>query len=136
LFHGTLLAAGRPKSRPSGVFVFAFFFCLPCVKEGGFAKGKLGGIVFRRKDKLTILQSAALTASFAQGSHHSIHKNRGRVPRFLYFEREKVSHWELSDVLCSAAPEHLVEKPLLFDSLKKFLPELFPKGAAERPLSC
>ena len=26
------------------------------------------------------------------------HKNRGRVPRFLYFEREKVSAWELSDV--------------------------------------
>ena len=27
-----------------------------------------------------------------------IHKNRGRVPRFLYFKREKVSEWELSDV--------------------------------------
>ena len=26
-----------------------------------------------------------------------IHKNRGRVPRFSYFKREKVSVWELSD---------------------------------------
>ena len=26
------------------------------------------------------------------------HPNRGRVPRFGYFEREKVSAWELSDV--------------------------------------
>ena len=39
-----------------------------------------------------------------RGSAHEIeiaqrfHKNRGRVPRFLYLEREKVSEWELSDV--------------------------------------
>jgi hypothetical protein len=46
----------------------------------------------------TIPQSAALTAPFTQRSHHKIYKNRGRVPRFLYFEREKVSYWELSDV--------------------------------------
>ena len=26
-----------------------------------------------------------------------IHKKSGRVPDFLYFEREKVSEWELSD---------------------------------------
>ena len=30
------------------------------------------------------------------------HKNRGHVPRFLYFKREKVSAWELSDDSCSA----------------------------------
>ena len=40
----------------------------------------------------------------SRGSAHEIdfaaqnHKNRGRVPRFLYSEREKVSVWELSDV--------------------------------------
>ena len=39
-----------------------------------------------------------------RGSAHSkafaaqTHPNRGRVPRFGYFEREKVSAWELSDV--------------------------------------
>ena len=39
-----------------------------------------------------------------RGSAHEIeiaqrfHKNRGRVPRFLYPQREKVSEWELSDV--------------------------------------
>ena len=39
-----------------------------------------------------------------RGSAHEIeiaqrfHKNRGRVPRFLYSQREKVSAWELSDV--------------------------------------
>ena len=27
-----------------------------------------------------------------------MHENRGRVPRFSYFQREKVSAWELSDV--------------------------------------
>ena len=38
-----------------------------------------------------------------RGSAHKIgnaqrfHKNRGRVPRFLYFWREKVSEQELSD---------------------------------------
>ena len=39
-----------------------------------------------------------------RGSAHEIifakqiYKNRGRVPRFLYSQREKVSAWELSDV--------------------------------------
>ena len=40
----------------------------------------------------------------SRGSAHSkafaaqTHENRGRVPRFSYFKREKVSAWELSDV--------------------------------------
>ena len=40
----------------------------------------------------------------SRGSAHSkafaaqTHGNRGRVPRFSYFKREKVSVWELSDV--------------------------------------
>ena len=40
----------------------------------------------------------------SRGSAHSkafaaqTHENRGRVPRFSYFKREKVSVWELSDV--------------------------------------
>ena len=54
-------------------------------------------------------------------NRNQIHKNRGRVPRFLYFEREKVSHWELSDVSCSAVPEHLAEKPVFQQLRLKFL---------------
>ncbi len=47
-----------------------------------------------------------------RGSAHKIenaqrfHKNRGRVPRFLYFWRAKVSEQELSDDSCSARAEH------------------------------
>ena len=52
-------------------------------------------------------------------------KTGGRVPRFLYFEREKVSDWELLDVLCSAAPEHFAEKP----AFQQFSS---PKGQAKR----
>ena len=45
----------------------------------------------------------------SRGSAHltgfamQIHKNWGRVPQFLYFWREKVSAWELSDDSCSAS---------------------------------
>ena len=53
--------------------------------------------------------SVSITSIFSpehqsRGSAHSkafaaqTHPNRGRVPRFGYFEREKVSAWELSDV--------------------------------------
>ena len=39
----------------------------------------------------------------AEGAHkiepaQQVHKKSGRVPDFLYSEREKVSEWELSDV--------------------------------------
>ena len=57
-----------------------------------------------------------------RGSAHSkafaaqTHKNRGRVPRFLYFEREKVSAWELSDVRVLRSQNTLVGKTKFFDS--------------------
>jgi hypothetical protein len=52
---------------------------------------------------LTIKSVLALLP-LPRGSAHEIafaaqmHENRGRVPRFSYFQREKVSAWELSDV--------------------------------------
>ena len=70
--------------------------------------------------------------TLTRGSAHEIeiaqrfHKNRGRVPRFLYFEREKVSVWELSDDSCSAKSEHRLSAKRQFrDSLK------LPFGAAD-----
>ena len=57
--------------------------------------------------------SAHLTG-FASQSH----PNRGRVPRFGYFWREKVSAWELSDDSCSAfVRTQIVGKTKFFDSL-------------------
>ncbi len=43
---------------------------------------------------LTLLRGSAHEIAFAA----QMHENRGRVPRFSYFQREKVSAWELSDV--------------------------------------
>ena len=49
-------------------------------------------------------QSVFTPKQQSRGSAHSkafaaqTHENRGRVPRFSYFKREKVSVWELSDV--------------------------------------
>ena len=57
-----------------------------------------------------------------RGSAHEIeiaqrfHKNRGRVPRFLYSQREKVSAWELSDVRVLRSQNTLVGKTKFFDS--------------------
>ena len=56
--------------------------------------------VLRFVNKVRFSAAAALP----RGSAHEIafaaqmHENRGRVPRFSYFQREKVSAWELSDV--------------------------------------
>ena len=45
---------------------------------------------------------------------------QGRVPRPGYFEREKVSVWELSDDSCSAfVRTQIVGKTKFFDSLKR-----------------
>jgi len=64
-----------------------------------------------------------------RGSAHKIeiaqrfHADRGRVPRFAYFWREKVSAWELSDDSCSASVRtQIVGKTKFFDSLKKEAP--------------
>ena len=43
---------------------------------------------------LTLPRGSAHEIAFAA----QMHENRGRVPRFSYFQREKVSAWELSDV--------------------------------------
>ena len=58
-----------------------------------------------------------------RGSAHSkafaqqMHENRGRVPRFSYFKREKVSVWELSDDFGTAyGPFLLSAKPWFGDS--------------------
>ena len=50
------------------------------------------------------VKSVFAMLTLPRGSAHEIafaaqmHENRGRVPRFSYFQREKVSAWELSDV--------------------------------------
>ena len=50
------------------------------------------------------IKSVFAMLTLPRGSAHEIafaaqmHENRGRVPRFSYFQREKVSAWELSDV--------------------------------------
>ena len=43
---------------------------------------------------LMLSRGSAYEIAFAA----QMHENRGRVPRFSYFQREKVSAWELSDV--------------------------------------
>ena len=45
------------------------------------------------------------------------HKNRGRVPRFLYFEREKVSAWELSDVRVLRSSKHRLSEKRSFSTV-------------------
>ena len=64
-----------------------------------------------------------------RGSAHEIeiaqrfHADRGRVPRFAYFWREKVSAWELSDDSCSASVRtQIVGKTKFFDSLSSAEP--------------
>jgi len=64
-----------------------------------------------------------------RGSAHKIeiaqrfHADRGRVPRFAYFWRKKVSAWELSDDSCSASVRtQIVGKTKFFDSLSSAEP--------------
>ena len=45
------------------------------------------------------------------------HPNRGRVPRFGYFEREKVSAWELSDDSCFAKSKHRLSEKRSFSTV-------------------
>ena len=71
--------------------------------------GRLRGnkIVKRHAERRAVslsIKSFFRLYSVSRGSAHEIdfakqnHKNREHVSRFLYFEREKVSAWELSDV--------------------------------------
>ena len=46
-------------------------------------------------------------------------RNRGRVPRFGYFEREKVSVWELSDVRVLRSQNTDCRKNEVFRQTKK-----------------
>ena len=68
------------------------------------------------------LSKKSVFTMLPRGSAHEIeiaqrfHKDRGRVPRSLYFEREKVSAWELSDVRVLRSQNTLVGKTKFFDS--------------------
>ena len=64
---------------------------------------------------LTLPRGSAHEIAFAK----QMHENRGRVPRFSYFQREKVSAWELSDVRVCEVKTQIVGKTKFFDSLKK-----------------
>ena len=85
-----------------------------------------------------------------RGSAHEIvlfakqmHENRGRVPRFSYFQREKVSAWELSDDFGTAYGPFLLVgetvvsrqvmqkelKPYDFSSLWRRVRDLNPRDA-------
>ena len=52
------------------------------------------------------------------------HENRGRVPRFSYFKREKVSVWELSDVRVLRSQNTDCRKNDSFSTVSK--PRMFP----------
>ena len=60
----------------------------------------------------------------SRGSAHSkafatqTHENRGRVPRFSYSKRKKVSVWELSDVRVLRSQNTDCRKNEVFDSLR------------------
>ena len=45
------------------------------------------------------------------------HPNRGRVPRFGYFKREKVSVWELSDVRVLRSSKHRLSEKRSFSTV-------------------
>ena len=45
------------------------------------------------------------------------HQNRGRVPRFGYFKREKVSVWELSDVRVLRSSKHRLSEKRSFSTV-------------------
>ena len=80
----------------------------------GPLKSPLSGDLFFRQEKTRVqrlysrfslsIKSVFTPKQQSRGSAHSkafaaqTHENRGRVPRFSYFKREKVSVWELSDV--------------------------------------
>ena len=65
---------------------------------------------------LMLSRGSAYEIAFAA----QMHENRGRVPRFSYFKREKVSVWELSDDFGTAhGPFLLLAKPWFGDSILK-----------------
>ena len=66
---------------------------------------------------LMLSRGSAYEIAFAA----QMHENRGRVPRFSYFQREKVSAWELSDVRVLQSQTQIVGKTKFFDSLSTVL---------------
>ena len=64
---------------------------------------------------LTLTRGSAHSKAFAAQTH----PNRGRVPRFGYFEREKVSAWELSDVRVLRSQNTDCRKNEVFRQTKK-----------------
>ena len=71
----------------------------------------------------------------SRGSAHSkafaaqTHENRGRVPRFSYFKREKVSVWELSDVRVLRSQNTSCRKNVSFSTDKAKVPPKFRKDS-------
>ena len=64
---------------------------------------------------LTLLRGSAHEIAFAA----QMHENRGRVPRFSYFQREKVSAWELSDVRVLQSQNTDCRKTVVFRQSQK-----------------
>ena len=96
-----------------------------------------GDLFFRQKTRVQRLYSRfslSIKSVFtpkqqSRGSAHSkafaaqTHENRGRVPRFSYFKREKVSVWELSDVRVLRSQNTSCRKNVSFSTNKaKTLP--------------
>ena len=48
--------------------------------------------------RFVLAQGSNRATAHSKAFAEQTHENRGRVPRFSYFKREKVSVWELSDV--------------------------------------
>ena len=71
------------------------------------------------------IKSVFAMLTLPRGSAHEIafaaqmHENRGRVPRFSYFQREKVSAWELSDVRVLQSQNTDCRKTVVFRQSQK-----------------
>ena len=75
------------------------------------AKGTPSGVLF-----LCALRTYKI--DFASQNH----KNRGRVPRFLYSEREKISEWEFSDVRVLRRQNTTCRKNVSFSTVQEGVP--------------
>ena len=71
------------------------------------------------------IKSVFAMLTLPRGSAHEIafaaqmHENRGRVPRFSYFQRAKVSAWELSDVRVLQSQNTDCRKTVVFRQSQK-----------------
>ena len=69
---------------------------------------------------LMLSRGSAYEIAFAA----QMHENRGRVPRFSYFQREKVSARDLSDARVLESQNKVCRKTEDFDSLNSFFHSL------------